>query len=150
MSPTATEVTSTQAFIEAWESFTRTTRRAQGRANQARTPGLSLAQFYLVEELGENEPRTVGELAVAAGVAQPTATRMLAGLARDGFVTRRAADHDRRVVLVELTDRGRAALDDKLQEVQDARRRLSESLTAQERRDAATLLDRLGEIIEEL
>jgi DNA-binding MarR family transcriptional regulator len=144
------QAASTQAFIDAWESFIRTTRRAQGRANQARTPGLSIAQFYLVEELADDQPRTVGELAVAAGIAQPTATRMLAGLARDGFVTRRAPDHDRRVVLVQLTDRGRAALQDKQQEVQDARRRMSESLTPQERQDAAALLDRLSEIIEAL
>jgi DNA-binding MarR family transcriptional regulator len=141
---------STQAFVDAWESFIRTTRRAQGRANQARTPGLSIAQFYLVEELADHQPRTVGELALAAGIAQPTATRMLAGLARDGFVTRRGSDHDRRVVLVELTNRGRDALNDKLHEVQDARRRLSDSLNPQERHDAAVLLDRLSEIIEAL
>ena len=53
-------------------------------------------------------PCSVRELAEAAAIASPTATRTLDGLERDGLVIRRPSETDRRSVLVELTDEGRA------------------------------------------
>ena len=80
-------VTAAQEFTASWERFFRTTRRIRARANRAHLDGLSLAQFQLLKPLaGEAQP--VGGLAESAGVAPPTATRMLDGLARDGLVER--------------------------------------------------------------
>lgn len=122
----------------------------RGRANQAYCEGLSLSQFHLLDVLGDGTPRTVGQLAEAGGIAQPTATRMLEALERVGVVQRSPALQDRRCVLVSLTQAGAGALEHKRAEFQAARERISSSLTAQERRDAAVLLRRLSNLMEEL
>jgi DNA-binding MarR family transcriptional regulator len=87
-------------------------------------------------------------LAESAGVAAPTATRMLDCLARDGLVTRRHSETDRRAVLVSLTDAGRDAVEAAQERVGAFRRRVFEQLDADERRQAAAVLGRLTEIFE--
>jgi len=138
-------------FTSAWEDFTRATRRARGRAAGplAGGSGLSLAQYQLLEGLRSAGELTVSELAVGAGVATPTATRMLDGLVRDGRVTRRTADHDRRAVLIALTEDGRAAVDEAGRRVEAGRARIRDSLTPAEQEQAAALLRRLAAVVEE-
>ena len=106
----AVAVDTQQRFSEAWETFFRTTRRLRARAG--RLPGeLSLPQYQVLEALRGTAELSVGELAESAGVAPPTATRMLDCLARDGLVTRRHSEIDRRSVLVSLTADGTAAVE---------------------------------------
>jgi len=137
----------TEEFTAAWEHFFRTTRRLRARAN--RLGGLSLPQYHLLEGLRESDELTVGELAESAGVAPPTATRMLDGLARLGYVLRRHSDADRRAVLVTLTPAGAAALDAAHEQATAFRRRVFESLSPEDREHAARLLRRLAEAMEE-
>ncbi len=139
--------TDSQRFVAAWEGFFRTVQRAKGRANQAQGEGLSLSQYLALQPLADG-PQSVRALAEAAGIAPPTATRMLDGLERDGLVTRRPDEHDRRCVRVSLTAPGRATLKAKQQQVDDARARIAASLEPEERAQAAALLDRLAEVIE--
>jgi DNA-binding MarR family transcriptional regulator len=140
----------TDPFTESWDEFLRAMRRARGRVNAAPSAsGLSLSQFQVVEPL-EAGPRGVGELALAAGVAAPTATRMLAALERQGVVTRTAADGDRRRVVVELTAAGREMVTRKREEVVALRGRLRESLDPGEREQAAALLRKLAGLMETL
>src|SRR5690348_10067167 len=97
-------------FPAAWEAFFKAARRATGRAAaQPPRDGLSLAQYQLLAPLETESGQTIRALAVAAGVAAPTATRMLDGLERNGYITRAADVRDRRCVVVELTTQGRAA-----------------------------------------
>jgi DNA-binding MarR family transcriptional regulator len=138
-----------EEFTAAWEEFFRTTRRVRARANRAQTEGLSLAQYHLLEALRESDELTVGELAESAGVAPPTATRMLDCLARLGYVFRRHSESDRRVVLVSLTPTGGTALDAAHRTATEFRRRVFEGLTPEEREHAAPLLRRLAEVMQE-
>jgi MarR family transcriptional regulator, organic hydroperoxide resistance regulator len=92
----------------------------------------------------------VGELACTAGVATPTATRMLDGLVRDGIVEREGSSVDRRVVTVRLTEKGVRQVRAKGKLVAEKRRLVYESLSPRERRDAVVLLGRLADVIEEL
>ena len=55
----------------------------------------------------------MSELAASAGVAPPTATRMLDALVREGSSQRTPCEDDRRVVRVALTAAGRDAVDDR-------------------------------------
>jgi MarR family transcriptional regulator, organic hydroperoxide resistance regulator len=136
-----------QRFSAAWEDFFRTTRRLRVRTGHF--PGeLTLAQYHLLGALREADERPVGELAEAAGVAPPTATRMLDALARDGYVERRHSQTDRRCVLVTLTPDGEAAVEKAHDFVEGWRRRVFESLEPEEREPAARLLERLSEILE--
>jgi DNA-binding MarR family transcriptional regulator len=137
-----------QRFSAGWESLFRTTRRLRARAG--RFPGeLTLPQYHLLEALRETPELPVGELADRAGVAPPTATRMLDCLARDGFVERRHSESDRRSVLVSLTDHGQAAVETAHGVIEAWRRQVFESLEPDEREPAARLLNRLSEIMEQ-
>jgi MarR family transcriptional regulator, organic hydroperoxide resistance regulator len=137
-----------QRFSAAWESFFRTTRRLRARAGQF--PGeLTLPQYHLLEALRENDELPVGELADRAGVAAPTATRMLDCLARDGFVERRHSETDRRSVLVRLTAGGEQAVEIAHGVIETWRREVFERRKPEEREPAARLLARLAEVLEE-
>lgn len=139
----------TDQFTAAWESFFRTTRRVRSRAGRQPIEGLSLPQYHLLEALRQDDELSVGTLAEAAGVAPPTATRMLDCLARDGYIERRHSEEDRRAVLVSLTPEGRDAVEAAHEQASVWRRRVFESLEPAEREQAAALLNRLTEVLEE-
>ena len=140
--------TELDAFSSALLDFLRATRRMRGRIGDEGE--LSLSQYHLLEPLIDGERLATCELALAAGVSAPTATRMLSGLAREGLVERVPCADDRRVVHVVLTGDGRAHVLAK-QARGDARRtEIFASLNAGERREAARLLARLAVAIEEL
>ena len=147
----ATAATSTTAELNAaMEEFFRTLRRVRGRVSQDQAGPITFAQFALLDVLVDGEPRTVGHLAEAGGVAQPTATRMLESLANAGIVQRTPHALDRRCTLISLTPVGEEALAAKRAEVEARREHISRSLSAQERRDAAVLLRRLSTLMEQL
>jgi MarR family transcriptional regulator, organic hydroperoxide resistance regulator len=139
----------TDQFTAAWETFFRTTRRLRSRAGKQPLEGLTLPQYHLLEALRDADELTVGVLAEAAGVAPPTATRMLDCLTRDGHVTRRHSESDRRSVLISLTPSGRDAVDAAHERVNAWRRRVFEALEPDEREQAAALLTRLSRAMEE-
>jgi DNA-binding MarR family transcriptional regulator len=139
-----------ERFIAAWERFGRAARRAQGRANQATDATLTHAQVLLVERLLDEPPMAVCQLAEAAGVAQPTATRMLTGLERDGVVRRRPDAGDRRVALMELTAKGLALVAEKRAQLMAIRRQIFASIPEHQRAQAGELLDRLAVAMEQL
>ncbi len=89
-------------------------------------PGAALLTRLLVRELGGDlsrteigllrtlaaGPRRITELAELEGLAQPTITIVIKQLEEKGLVTRSRRSGDGRVVLVDLTGRGSAALAD--------------------------------------
>jgi DNA-binding MarR family transcriptional regulator len=140
----------TDDFAAAWETFFRAVRRAKGRASaQPPEHGVSLAQYHLLAPLAGGGAQTIRALAEVAGVAPPTATRMLDGLDRDGMVTRTPSATDRRCVTVDLTPAGRAALERTEAAIAAGRARIAGSLTDAEREQAAALLRRLAVVVEE-
>src|SRR5688572_30526511 len=138
----------TDQFAAAWETFFRTTRRMRARSAKEQIAGLTLPQYHLLEALSGDEELSVGTLAEAAGVAPPTATRMLDCLARDGYVERRHSESDRRTVLITLTPSGRTAVEAAHDQVNAFRRRVFEALEPAEREHAAALLTRLTTVLE--
>jgi MarR family transcriptional regulator, organic hydroperoxide resistance regulator len=147
---TPSAVDDAAGFARALEDFFRATRRARARLRPGEEP-LSISQYHLLEPLGVAEgARAAGELALAAGVTPPTATRMLDGLERAGLVRRERARHDRRCVHVELTAEGRRAVDDKRRRLDARRAEIFESLAPADRAAAATLLRHLSDVIEGL
>jgi DNA-binding MarR family transcriptional regulator len=147
--PTTTGETEVAAFAAAIDDFMRAAGRARGRL--AGEGDLSLSQYHLLTPLlVADAPLGVGELATAAGVSAPTATRMLSGLERDGIVERRACTRDRRVVRVGLTGAGTERMVAKRDRIRARREQLYRSLEAGEREQAARLLHRLAAAIEDL
>jgi len=137
-------------FSTAWESFFRATRRARGRAiGPLEGSSLTLAQYQLLEALQTAERLPVSELAATAGVAPPTATRMLDALVREGVVARTPCEDDRRVVRVALTEGGRDAVATAGRQVAERRARVRDQLSPEEQAQAAALLRRLAAVLED-
>ncbi|MGA9767771.1 MAG: MarR family transcriptional regulator [Blastocatellia bacterium] len=71
---------------------------------------LTLAQAQALRVLRRG-PLCTGELAAELRISAPAVTQLTNRLTRKHLIERRAADKDRRSVLVALTDRGRQAVD---------------------------------------
>lgn len=148
-SMTVTTPTDLQAFITSFEAFVRAAKRARSRV--AAEDELSPAQYGLLLPLLEAQ-RAPGlrELAGAAGVAPPTATRMLDGLERRGVVTRVRCTEDRRAVRLSLTPDGERLVRERHASIMATRQQIFERLDDDERRAAAQVLSRLAEALEEV
>jgi DNA-binding MarR family transcriptional regulator len=68
------------------------------------------AHFGLLVML-RTQPRTLTELAALQGVSLPTMSNSITSMVRRGWVRRTPPQKDRRVVLIEVTPNGRAALE---------------------------------------
>jgi MarR family transcriptional regulator, organic hydroperoxide resistance regulator len=147
---TTSEADAGDSLWTAWEEFFSAARRARGRAALRGEGGLSPAQLHLLRALAETPRSRIGELAEAAGVAPPTATRMLDGLERDGIVRRMPAADDRRAVEVELTGPGERILATRERELAKRRREVFASLSSRERRETERVLRRLTGLVDEL
>jgi DNA-binding MarR family transcriptional regulator len=124
-------------------------RRLRGR--EMRHPEeLSDAQYGLLFGLRERSELSSSELACAADLSPASATEMLDALAAAGLVLRVRSDRDRRVVLTSLTDRGRALVEARRAHYEPRWRAALAEFSDQELIVAAAVLDRLGEMFDEL
>lgn len=92
------------------------------------TLGLTITKTHLMWEVHLNGPCAQQRLAEALGVSPRHVTGLIDALGSEGYIRRRPHPHDRRAVLVELTDKGTATV---------------EQMQHQRRRDAAALVDGL-------
>jgi DNA-binding MarR family transcriptional regulator len=124
--------------------------RATGRGVPGGDTELTLSQYNILQALGDG-PASVSEVAAAADVAVPTATRALRGLERRGFVERRRdQSEDGRLVTVSLTITGARVLGEKRTWVRARQRAIFDRLSDAERESAASLLRVIAEDIHEL
>jgi DNA-binding MarR family transcriptional regulator len=141
------------AFSVGLDDFLRALRTARGRFNRAPlVPELSASQFHLLEPLATSPgPLPMCALADGAGVAPPTASRMLDSLVARGIAERtRAEEGDRRRVEVTLTAEGRKLVAAKRALIAQAREQVFHRLSPSERRAAARLLHSLAAAIDDL
>ena len=73
--------------------------------------GIGLTAASTLRRLARDGDHRLSELAGAERVTQPAMTQLVSRLERDGLVRRRAHPGDGRVVIVTLSDAGRAVLD---------------------------------------
>jgi DNA-binding MarR family transcriptional regulator len=138
------------AFATAFDDFVRAAKRARARVEPDAV--LTSSQYDLLCPLLDagDAPLGLRELARAAGVSAPTATRMIDGLAARGLVTRDRSADDRRAVRIALTGAGAAAVEDRRERMHARRRALFDQLSPSERRAAAKVLARLASAYEDL
>jgi DNA-binding MarR family transcriptional regulator len=142
-----------EAFTAALDDFMRALRTARGRFNRAPlVPELSASQFHLLEPLATSPgPLPMSALADAAGVAPPTASRMLDSLVKRGIAERTPAQEgDRRRVEITLTAEGRTLVAAKRAIIARTREQVFHSLSPGERRAASRLLHSLAAAIDDL
>ncbi len=147
--PTATDP-QLAAFVAAFDDFVRAAKRARARVEP--DAALTTSQYDLLAPLldADETPLGLRELARAAGVSAPTATRMIDGLTLRGTVTRERAADDRRAVRIALTADGRAAVLEHRERLLARRRALFDHLSPGDRRTAAKVLARLAAAYEEI
>jgi DNA-binding MarR family transcriptional regulator len=139
-----------ERFGDALEELIRSVLRASGRGVPGGETELTLSQYFVMDAMA-GEALTVSEVARAARVAVPTATRALRALETRGFVDReRNDDEDRRLVTVALTASGRVVLDEKRAWVHMRQSEIFESLTAHERATISGALSAIARSIDEL
>ena len=143
--PVATEP-ELEAFVAAFDDFVRAAKRARARVETEAV--LSPSQYDLLAPLADGDVLGLRELARAAGVSAPTATRMLDGLQARGLVTRERSADDRRAVRLELTVEGADAVATARARQAARRRALFEQLDPDERPAAAKVLARLASAYE--
>jgi MarR family transcriptional regulator, organic hydroperoxide resistance regulator len=132
------------------EDLIRAVLKASGRGVPGGETELTLSQYFVMDAMAD-EAVTVSEVARAARVAVPTATRALRGLETRGFVDReRNDDEDRRLVTVALTPSGRAVLDEKRTWVHERQREIYEGLTEAEQETVIGALSAIARNIDEL
>lgn len=81
---------------------------AQASATAFARHGVHEGQQYILRCLWDEDGLAPGELAKRLGLATPTVTRAAARMQAVGLLRREPDDHDRRLVRLYLTDRGRA------------------------------------------
>jgi DNA-binding MarR family transcriptional regulator len=113
---------------------------------------LSLTSLSALSTLRRTGPRRVSDLALAEGITQPSVTTLVTALERAGFVERRSAPDDKRVVLVALTTAGADYLRTRRRTRAETFAQLIDKLPAQEAAvlaAAVPALERLRELDEE-
>jgi DNA-binding MarR family transcriptional regulator len=91
--------------VEALSEVTRFVVRQTAALGEA-----SLTAAVTLGTLASGGPRRITELAESGGVSQPSMTALVTRLEREGLVTRRGDPTDGRIVLVVITEAGRAVL----------------------------------------
>ena len=108
----------------------------------------SPATWRTLRVLQQSGPMRIGELAALSRVAQPTMTKIIAGLAERGWVDRLADESDARAWLIEVTDAGVTAVDAWVDQVASALHPYFADLSADEldalRRTVRLLQDRVA------
>jgi DNA-binding MarR family transcriptional regulator len=95
-------------------------------------------------------PRRITQLAMTEALAQPTVTQLVDKLEGRGLVTRARSDDDGRVVLVAITDPGRAALEEVRTEIRANMRAALVDLPDAELTELAHAAETMGSLIEKL
>jgi DNA-binding MarR family transcriptional regulator len=121
------------------------TKRAMAEAADVayRRHGVRDGQQFLLMTLWGDDGLTPGELARRLGLATPTVTRAAIRMEAAGLVTRVPDTHDRRLVRIHLTSRGRDLQDVLDKEMHDLSERALAGLTATERATLLAVLRRI-------
>lgn len=110
--------------------------------------GLTAPQLAALQAIGRLPPITAGALARSIHLSQATLTGILTRLESRGLVTRARSGSDRRAVVVQLTDQGRAVLETAPSLLQDRFRRELLKLQAWEQTQMLATLQRIASIMD--
>jgi MarR family 2-MHQ and catechol resistance regulon transcriptional repressor len=133
------------AALDLWVKLARASAAFSHRTHEhIRTFGLTGSQFGALETLGHKGPLTVGELCRKQLVTGGNMTVVIDNLEREKLVERVRSETDRRVILVHLTEKGKALFDDIFPKHAEHVAILASALDPSEQRNLARLLKKLG------
>ena len=109
--------------------------------------GLTGPQLVILQEISNHGEVTAGEIARAVSLSQATLTGILERMEKRGLLSRRRSDHDKRRVMVRITNDGRRVLEDAPPLMQEAFVDEFESLQEWEQTMILSSLQRLVSIM---
>ncbi len=107
--------------------------------------GVTRMMWCVLSGVGLENVKTPSALASYIGIARPTVSRVLSDMEKRGFIYRNGAKGDGRAVEIELTERGRAALDRCRPLVDDLNTHFVNKLDPRELESVLSHLDALAE-----
>jgi DNA-binding MarR family transcriptional regulator len=146
--PTPDASDPTERLGRAFKATSAAVRRLRGRERR-RVGGLRDAQYTLLFGLCERSELPSSELAHMADLSPASATEMLDELVDAGLVRRVRSDRDRRVVLVSLSEPGRALVEEHRAHFEPRWRAAFAEFSEEELQTAVAVLDRMRALFEE-
>ncbi|RNB57017.1 MarR family transcriptional regulator [Brevibacillus gelatini] len=134
---------STESIDRLQEAF-RTIMRTLGPQMAEPVPGLTGAQFYILNQLEQRQRCTVGELADSMMVKPSAITAMIDRLDKHGYVSRDRNEEDRRVVHISLLEPGKKILAQAKQARLETLRQLFSHLSEEECEQFVHLFEKLA------
>ena len=110
--------------------------------------GLTGPQLVLLNEISRSGDITAGEIAQAVSLSQATVTGILERLGKRGLVIKQRSEHDKRRIMVSITDAGHQILETKPPLMQDAFVEKFSSLQEWEQTMILSALQRLVSIMD--
>jgi DNA-binding MarR family transcriptional regulator len=107
---------------------------------------LTLEQFWLLRQLWQQGPMTIGELAIALGITPGSVTIACKRLEKDGHVTRDRQAYDERIVRVALTPEAHTILEGWLAHRRDVFAQFLERLEPHEQENLMHMIERVLEV----
>jgi len=105
---------------------------------------VSVGQSQALERLARTGPLTINEFAAALFLEKSSASRLVDGLVRKGYLTRRRSQDDARYVRIELTKAGGSLAQRLEDDLVLQRSELLQRLTDRERRVVVEAMERLA------
>ena len=110
--------------------------------------GLTGPQLVILQEISNIGKATSGEIARAVSLSQPTVTGILERMEKRGLLTRQRSRHDKRRIMVSITENGRNVLKDAPPLMQEAFVERFSSLQEWEQNMILSALQRLVSIMD--
>jgi DNA-binding MarR family transcriptional regulator len=147
--PSPARVDALEQLGQSFKTAMASVRRLRGR--ETHRPGdLSYAQYGLLFGLAQGGELPAGELAVLADLSPATVTQMLDSLAAAGLVERKRSTDDKRIVLSALTPHGQARVAERRAQLEPLWQRALAEVGDADLLTAASVLDRLSAIFEQM
>ncbi|MGG1314367.1 MULTISPECIES: MarR family winged helix-turn-helix transcriptional regulator [Cohnella] len=110
--------------------------------------GLNRTEFGVLELLYHKGPQPIQQIGGKILMSSGNITYVVDKLQDKGYVFRRASTEDRRLVFAEITDKGKAFIEEVFPQHASVIHRAVAGLTAEEKKEASRLLKKLGKFAE--
>lgn len=104
---------------------------------------LTMAEIGIMDAIGRHSEKTIKEIADQLEVAVSTPTKTMDRLVKKGYITRKTSDHDRRMVVSTLTEKGNTALEKIAMMRQKKINAITAKLTSEELNQLQAMIDKL-------
>ena len=133
-----------KAALELWEKLSKAydkVRKVQSK--QMFEKNLTAPQFGVLEVLSKSGPVPLKKISEEMMVTGANITCVVDNLEKEGFVRRVPSKEDRRVILAELTQTGKAKIDSIIPEYSESMVTLTSVLSEHEQKELTRLLNKL-------